>query len=147
MAELNHRDELDRHMAWFESKLPERPAHFVSWLRRPSSKYVRLPLGVALVGGGVLSFLPVLGLWMLPLGMILIAQDVPALEKPTARTLGWLERKWIARQRGKGRDPNPDGTEDDAGPVAVIDTSSSVAHDKQADAGLQQARLRPRRRA
>jgi hypothetical protein len=31
----------------------------------------------------------------------LIAQDVPMLEKPTAKSLGWLERKWAARQRAK----------------------------------------------
>ncbi|PZA13156.1 hypothetical protein DNX69_05245 [Rhodopseudomonas palustris] len=102
MTEIDHRAELDRHLQWFESKLPPRPAHFVGWLRRPSSKYVRLPLGVALVGGGMLSFLPVLGLWMLPLGMVLIAQDVPALERPTARALNWVERKWLARQRARG---------------------------------------------
>lgn len=107
MSEADHRAELDRHLAWFESKLPSRPAHFVGWLRRPSSKYVRLPLAVALVGGGVVSFLPVFGLWMLPLGLVLIAQDVPALEKPTARTLGWLERKWIERQRARGVDIAP----------------------------------------
>lgn len=107
MTDVDHRAELDRHLQWFESKLPPRPAHFVGWLRRPSSKYVRLPLGVALVGGGVLSFLPVLGLWMLPLGLVLIAQDVPALEKPTARTLNWIERKWLERQRARGIDITP----------------------------------------
>ncbi|MBB1091917.1 hypothetical protein [Rhodopseudomonas pseudopalustris] len=107
MNDADHRAELDRHLAWFESKLPEKPANFVGWLRKPSSKYVRLPLGVMLVGGGVLSFLPVLGLWMLPLGLVLIAQDVPALEKPTARTLSWVERKWLERQRPKGADTEP----------------------------------------
>ncbi|MFC0239674.1 hypothetical protein [Rhodopseudomonas telluris] len=101
MSDVDHRAELERHLAWFESRLPPKPAHFVGWLRKPSSKYVRLPLGVLLVGGGLLSFLPVLGLWMLPLGLVLIAQDVPALEKPTARSLGWLERKWLERQRSK----------------------------------------------
>jgi hypothetical protein len=45
--------------------------------------------------------LPVLGLWMLPLGLLLFAQDIPMLQKPTARTLGWIERKWIERQRAK----------------------------------------------
>lgn len=54
-----------------------------------------------LVAGGTLSFLPVLGLWMLPLGLVLFAQDVPVLQKPMAKTLGWVERKWIARQRAK----------------------------------------------
>lgn len=147
MAELNHRDELDRHMAWFESKLPERPAHFVAWLRRPSSKYVRLPLGAALVGGGLLSFLPVLGLWMLPLGMILIAQDVPALEKPTARTLGWLERKWLARQTSKARGANAGITDNAADTAASIDASSSAAYQTSAEAAPPHDELRRSRRA
>ena len=56
---------------------------------------------VLLVVGGVLSFLPILGLWMLPLGLLLIAQDVPLLQAPLARMLGWIERNWIERQRAK----------------------------------------------
>ena len=94
-----HQWELDRHFAWFEGKLPPRPARFVHWLRKPSSRPVRIPVATLLVAGGTLSFLPVLGLWMLPLGLVLFAQDVPALQAPTARTLGWVERKWIARRR------------------------------------------------
>ncbi len=93
--------ELDRHFAWFENKLPRRPARFVGWLRKPSSRLVRIPLAGLLIAGGTFSFLPVLGLWMLPLGLVLFAQDVPVLQKPTARMLGWIERKWIARQRAK----------------------------------------------
>jgi len=84
--------------------LPPRPAKFVGWLRKPSSKLVRIPLAVLLVLGGVLGFLPILGLWMLPLGLVLIAQDVPFLEKPTAQLLGWIERRWIARERSKNGD-------------------------------------------
>ncbi len=94
--------ELDRHFAWFETKLPPRPAKFVRWLRKPSSRLVRIPLAILLVVGGVFSFLPILGLWMLPLGLLLIAQDVPLLQGPLAQMLGWIERKWIERQRAKG---------------------------------------------
>lgn len=97
----DHKAELDRHFAWFEAKLSPRPAGFVRWLRRPSSRWVRIPLSLLLVLGGLLSFLPILGLWMLPLGLLLIAQDVPLLQEPLARMLGWIERKWIARQRAK----------------------------------------------
>ena len=93
--------ELDRHFAWFEAKLPPRPAKFVRWLRRPSSRLVRIPLAILLVVGGILSFLPILGLWMLPLGLLLIAQDVPFLQKPLAQMLGWIERKWIERRRAR----------------------------------------------
>jgi hypothetical protein len=94
--------ELDRHFAWFEGRLPPRPARFVGWLRKPSSRLVRIPLAILLIAGGIFSFLPVLGLWMLPLGLLLFAQDVPILQKPMARMLGWVERKWIERQRAKG---------------------------------------------
>ena len=93
--------ELDRHFAWFEERLPPRPARFVGWLRKPSSRLARIPLAILLIAGGIFSFLPLLGLWMLPLGLLLFAQDVPILRKPMARMLGWVERKWIERQRAK----------------------------------------------
>jgi hypothetical protein len=93
--------ELDRHFAWFESKLPPRPARFVAWLRKPSSIWVRIPVAILLIAGGTFSFLPVLGLWMLPLGLVLFAQDVPVLQKPMAKSLGWIERKWIEREQAK----------------------------------------------
>ncbi|GAB1717086.1 MAG: hypothetical protein NTAFB05_21280 [Nitrobacter sp.] len=97
----DHRAELDRHFAWFESKMPPRPAKFIGWVRRPSSRLARVPLAVLLVVGGVFSFLPVLGLWMLPLGLMLIALDLPFLQRPMARTLGWIERKWMEREAAK----------------------------------------------
>ena len=62
---------------------------------------MRIPVAVLLIAGGTFSFLPVLGLWMLPLGLVLFAQDVPVLQKPMAKSLGWVERKWIERQRAK----------------------------------------------
>ena len=97
----DHQAELDRHFAWFEAKLPPRGAGFVSWLRKPSSRLVRIPLAILLILGGVFSILPVLGLWMLPLGLVLFAQDVPFLQEPMARMLGWIERKWIEREAAK----------------------------------------------
>jgi hypothetical protein len=97
----NHQAELDRHFAWFESKLPARFAGFFAWVRKPSSRLVRIPLALLLVLGGIFSFLPVLGLWMLTLGLVLIAQDIPFLQKPIARMLGWIERKWLERQRAR----------------------------------------------
>jgi len=96
-----YQSEIDRHFAWFEARLPQRPARFVGWLRRPSSRFARIPLALLLIVGGIFSFLPVLGLWMLPLGLLLFAQDVPILQRPLARMLGWVERKWLERERAK----------------------------------------------
>ncbi len=97
----NPKEELDRHFAWLEARLPPRPARFVAWLRKPSSRWVRIPLAVLLILGGIFSILPVLGLWMLPVGLLLFAQDVPWLQPPLARLLAWVERKLIERQRAK----------------------------------------------
>jgi hypothetical protein len=33
---------------------------------------------------------------MLPLGLLLIAQDLPALQKPIVAALEWIEAKWKA---------------------------------------------------
>ena len=98
---VDHKMELDRHFAWFEAKLPPGPGRFVAWLRRPSSRLVRIPLAVLLILGGIFSFLPILGLWMLPLGLLLFAQDVPMLQPPLARVRAWVERKWTERERAK----------------------------------------------
>ena len=97
----NHQIELDRRFAWFEEKLPAGPARFVHWVRQPSSRLVRIPLAALLILGGIFSFLPVLGLWMLPLGLLLFAQDVPMLQPPLIKALAWVERKWTERQRAK----------------------------------------------
>ena len=100
---VNYQMELDRRFAWFEEKLPAAPARFVNWVRRPSSRLARILLAILLILGGIFSILPVLGLWMLPLGLLLFAQDVPMLQPPLIRLLAWVERKWIERERKNGR--------------------------------------------
>ncbi|HJU18252.1 MAG TPA: hypothetical protein VJ770_17505 [Stellaceae bacterium] len=80
-------------------RLPNRVQRATRWLRRPSSRWVRLPAGVLLIGGSFLSILPVFGLWMLPLGLLLLAEDVPPLRRARNRTLDYLERRrphWFA---------------------------------------------------
>src|SRR5262249_35510748 len=74
-------------------RLPSRVSGTVSYLLKPSSRWVRLPAGALLIVGGVLSFLPVLGIWMLPLGLSLLAEDVPALRSSRSRVLDWIERR------------------------------------------------------
>lgn len=74
-------------------RLPPRMSEVVTYLLKPSSRWVRIPSGALLIVGGVLSFLPVLGVWMLPLGLALLAEDVPALRSGRAKVLDWLERK------------------------------------------------------
>jgi len=72
---------------------------FLLWIRRPAMRLVRIPVGVLLIFGGVLSILPILGLWMLPLGLMLLAIDFPPLQAPIAWAIiaGW--RRWELWQR------------------------------------------------
>jgi hypothetical protein len=74
-------------------RLPQRVQQTIGWLRRPSSRWVRLPAGVLLIAGSLLSLLPVFGLWMLPLGLMLLAGDMPPLRRAADRLLDWLERR------------------------------------------------------
>ena len=76
------------------AKLPERGRRIVAWLREPARFPVRVLAAVLLILGGIFSILPVLGLWMLPLGLALLAQDVPALKVPMEKAARWIERQW-----------------------------------------------------
>jgi hypothetical protein len=90
---------LDRRIDRISGSLPARAGAFLRWLRGPSSRWVRIPAAVLLIAGGIVGFLPVLGFWMVPLGLLLIAQDVPFLQRPLARLLIRLERKWVEWRR------------------------------------------------
>jgi hypothetical protein len=57
-------------------------------------RLVRLPVGVLLIGGGFISFLPIFGLWMLPLGLMLLAVDIPALRPAVSAAMIRLRRLW-----------------------------------------------------
>lgn len=80
-------------------RLPDRLRSTVHWLRQPRSIGIRIPAGVLLTCGGLFGFLPVLGFWMLPVGLALLADDVPPLRAVRSRTLDWIERRhlnWLA---------------------------------------------------
>ncbi|MEX0590566.1 MAG: hypothetical protein WD207_05725 [Xanthobacteraceae bacterium] len=98
--------DLDGELLLFEQKLPAFFARVIDWVRRPTSRLVRLPLGGILVIGGLFGFLPILGFWMLPLGLLLLARDIPALEPPLARMLAWINRSW-PNWKASGRPDQP----------------------------------------
>lgn len=102
MAEADRTDERPLHRLLAGLPGPVRRA--VEWLRRPGAGWARIPLGVALILGGFVGFLPVLGFWMLPLGALLLSEDVPFLKKPTLRALGAVQQ-WWDRRRGRAGGP------------------------------------------
>ncbi len=98
------RDLFDRTLDRLEQHVRLRRA--IRWARHPARRRGRLPLGILCVIGGLFWFLPVIGLWMLPIGLVLIAHDVPRLRAPVARLMCWIEGRCIAlRQRWPSRRP------------------------------------------
>lgn len=85
---------LERHFAIIDRRAPTSLSRFIRWLRKPSLVILRWIIALLLVLGSVFSFLPVLGIWMLPLGLLLIAEDVPLLREPLLRSFLWTEQKW-----------------------------------------------------
>ncbi len=50
-------------------------------LALPASRIFRILLGIGLCIGGLLAFLPVLGIWMLPLGILVLSVDLPPVRR------------------------------------------------------------------
>ena len=92
-------------------------ARRLRWLRSPQGRWARVPLALLLIAGGLVGFLPVLGFWMVPLGLLLLALDVAFLRRPMLKLITWLERLWNRvqrwwqrrRRRGKEQGPRPSG--------------------------------------
>ena len=62
-------------------------------LRLPQSRPIRVILGLALIIGGVLGFLPVLGFWMIPLGLLVLSVDLPMVRRWRRRLELWWGRR------------------------------------------------------
>lgn len=94
-------DRLNRLFDRLERSVPGLAAGWLARVRRPEARWVRIPLGIILVFGGVFSFLPVLGLWMLPLGLLLLALDLIFLQGPVNTAILRGSRMWTNWQRSR----------------------------------------------
>jgi hypothetical protein len=83
----------DRRLERLIDRLPPRPREMLHRLRQPSRRWLRIPASLLLIVGGMLAFLPILGVWMLPLGLALLAEDAPPLRSLRSRILDWVERR------------------------------------------------------
>lgn len=95
---------------WKDPRVPRLAAHLPSRLRRavhrlrqPSVRWIRLPAGILLmIGGVVLLPVPPFVSWMLPVGFVLVAEDIPFARNCVVRILDTIERhkpEWFRRRR------------------------------------------------
>jgi len=102
---LNEQDQAlaERRMERLISRLPRGFAAFIRWTRKPQMFWLRLPLGLVLIVGGFLAILPIFGLWMTPLGLLLLAQDFAPVRRGLYRLINWTAGKrphWFGEQPG-----------------------------------------------
>src|SRR5215467_3808373 len=77
--------------------LPRRLQSITRWLHQPSRRWLRTGVGLLLICGSLLSILPIFGL---PMGLLLLAQDVPILRRTLDHLLCWIERnplQWLQK--------------------------------------------------
>ncbi len=75
---------------------------FIDGLLTDRMRLVRIPLAILLIIGSFLAFLPIFGVWMLPLGLLLLALDIPALQPAISGAMIRLRRRvnlWWRRLR------------------------------------------------
>ena len=70
----------------------EKPHHHYRLARR-APRAIRIGIGVVLVLLGLVGFLPILGFWMVPLGLAIIFFDVPWVRRTWVRFRGWVKDK------------------------------------------------------
>lgn len=63
-------------------------------LKLPKSRWLRTLIGVALILGGILGFLPILGFWMVPLGLLVLSHDSHFVRRQRRRFAVW----WATRK-------------------------------------------------
>ena len=99
MPDEEGKELLDRAFEGLERETPDTITHILQWVRDPKSRWIRLPLGILCIIASFFWFLPVVGLELFPIGLLLIAEDVPFLRRPVARMMLWLEERWVRLRR------------------------------------------------
>ena len=64
----------------------------------PGNRLVRIILGILLVLFGLVGFLPVLGFWMVPLGLLILSADIPLVRRWNRRATVAVSRWWTGRK-------------------------------------------------
>jgi hypothetical protein len=71
----------------------------------PQSKPIRIGIGILLIVCGLVGFLPVLGFWMIPLGLLVLSIDLPIVRRWRRQlTVWWHRRKGEADEDVAGED-------------------------------------------
>lgn len=60
----------------------------------PRNRAARVAIGGSFVLGGALGFLPILGFWMVPIGLVVLSHDFPRVRRLRRQSEVALMRRW-----------------------------------------------------
>ena len=60
----------------------------------PANRALRMVIGIILVLVGLVGFLPIVGFWMIPLGLIVLSIDLPWARRGRRRFSVWFHRRY-----------------------------------------------------
>jgi len=78
----------------FMSKMTSRVKRLFRRENLPRSRWARIAIGVVLVLCGFVGFLPILGFWMVPMGLAILAIDIPIVRRLTQKVTVAVTRWW-----------------------------------------------------
>ncbi len=96
MSERNHGPKAE------ESRRPSVPL-MGKRIPIPRSRLARIAGGVLLVLLGLFGFLPVLGFWMIPFGLLILSYDIASVRRQRRRATVWWSRRKERKVGTRGR--------------------------------------------
>ena len=63
----------------------------------PQSRILRIVVGILFVLFGLVGFLPIVGFWMIPVGLFILSVDFAPVRRVRRRMTVWFQRKWNNR--------------------------------------------------
>ncbi len=63
-------------------------------VRLPKSRFLRVAMGFAFIAMGLVGFLPVVGFWMIPVGLVILSVDSPLARRLRRRAEVWALRRY-----------------------------------------------------
>lgn len=70
-----------------------KPHAFYSWaIQAPPP--LRWSVGLLLIAGGLVGFLPIVGFWMIPLGVLFLASGSRRVRAGAKGTMRWSQAQW-----------------------------------------------------
>jgi len=82
-------------------EIKKRLARWLHRMKHHPNQMLRLTVAILFILGGLLWFLPVLGLWMLPVGLVILVARSPVYWRWRRRYVAWRRQRRLNKTQSK----------------------------------------------